>query len=423
MRMISLGEIAEYINGRAFRPEEWETKGLPIIRIQNLTGSSQLINYYNGEFDKKHLVKKGDILISWSASLGVYMWGGNNAVLNQHIFKVILKDSVDKLYFYYAASNALNEMISKVHGATMQHITKEPFEATLIPLPPFPEQKRIATILEKADRLRRQRRYALELSNTYLQSVFLEMFGDPATNPNGWEEEQLENILEHKPQNGLYVPRESYVNDASQSGTEMVHMSDLFYGIVQRGNLKRVNISPEDVRRYSLTSDDVLIARRSLTYEGAAKPCRIPGSKEPLVFESSMIKITPNKARLSALYLYYYLSNEESRKAHILKYVTQSTISGINQTGLKSIRIMLPPLKVQEKFAQIAQKFERFRAQQREAERQAEHLFQTLLHQAFEGNVGLGVGIGRDGDVEDGVQSSVGGSDLTGDYVQLQMKY
>jgi type I restriction enzyme S subunit len=164
-------------------------------------------------------------------------------------------------------------------------------------------------------------------------------------------------------------------------------MSDLFYGIVNRGNLKRVNLSPEDTRKYSIDHTDLLVARRSLVYEGAAKPCRIPESKDPLVFESSIIRLKVNTTKLLPVYLYYYLSNERARFAHVLRYVTESTISGINQNGLSSIEVIKPPLPLQEKFAQIVQKFERLRTQQREAERQAEHLFQIILHRAFRGEL------------------------------------
>ena len=88
MKLVKLKEVADFINGRAFKPEEWGDQGLPIIRIQNLTGSSRVLNYYSGVVDEKYLVKRGDILISWSASLGVYIWEGDDAILNQHIFKV-----------------------------------------------------------------------------------------------------------------------------------------------------------------------------------------------------------------------------------------------------------------------------------------------------------------------------------------------
>ena len=82
-----LGDIATYVNGYAFKPEDRGTKGLPIIRIQDLTGNSYDLGFYNGEYPKKIELNNGDILISWSASLGVYEWNRGKALLNQHIFK------------------------------------------------------------------------------------------------------------------------------------------------------------------------------------------------------------------------------------------------------------------------------------------------------------------------------------------------
>ena len=146
---LAICEAADFINGRAFKPAEWGTEGLPIIRIQNLTGTSETFNFFAGTVDPKNLVKRGDILISWSASLGVYRWDRKDAALNQHIFKVMLKPGVVPSYFYYVATNALNRMVAQVHGSTMQHITKDRFDAIPISLPSEPEQKRIAATLEK----------------------------------------------------------------------------------------------------------------------------------------------------------------------------------------------------------------------------------------------------------------------------------
>ncbi|AFT92637.1 tRNA isopentenyltransferase [Francisella tularensis] len=94
-----LGELAEYVNGMAFKPKDWSNIGLPIIRIQNLNGSDDF-NYFSGEAKEKYYVKSGDILISWSASLDVYKWQGGNAILNQHIFNTIINyDVVDYDFF------------------------------------------------------------------------------------------------------------------------------------------------------------------------------------------------------------------------------------------------------------------------------------------------------------------------------------
>lgn len=99
MAKTTLGDVADYINGRAFKPSEWESTGKPIIRIQNLTNSSTEINRTTGTFEERYLVRSGDLLFAWSASLGAYIWNGENGWLNQHIFKVIPKEGVSIIYF------------------------------------------------------------------------------------------------------------------------------------------------------------------------------------------------------------------------------------------------------------------------------------------------------------------------------------
>jgi type I restriction enzyme S subunit len=162
-------------------------------------------------------------------------------------------------------------------------------------------------------------------------------------------------------------------------------MSDLFCGIVTPGNLKRALLETSEVAKYNLSERDLLVARRSLAYEGAAQPCRIPALKTPLVFESSMIRITPDRSRMLAVYLYYYLTNCAVRENRVRRYVTISTISGINQDNLCRIEVVVPPLALQQKFAALVEQVERLRAVQREALRQAEHLFASLLNRAFGG--------------------------------------
>ena len=83
----TLGTVARYVNGRAFKPSEWEKTGLPIIRIQNLTDNKASFNFSSKVHEDKYRVKNGDLLFAWSASLGAHIWRGSDAWLNQHIFR------------------------------------------------------------------------------------------------------------------------------------------------------------------------------------------------------------------------------------------------------------------------------------------------------------------------------------------------
>lgn len=145
----SLGNIANFVNGRAFRPNEWTTDGLPIVRIQNLTNPKAKFNYFANKVCLDNLIQGGDIIISWSATLKVWTWKGGMAILNQHIFKAISNTlDVSYRFLFHLLRFKLNVLRSKVHGTTMKHITKSSFVATIVPVPPILEQRKIAKILD-----------------------------------------------------------------------------------------------------------------------------------------------------------------------------------------------------------------------------------------------------------------------------------
>ena len=146
--------LGTFINGRAFKPTEWSTSGLPIIRIQNLNNSISNYNYCDFEVPAKYHVHNGDLLFAWSGtpgtSFGAHTWYGGHAVLNQHIFRIEERsDVIDKKFFMYLINSNLNEHIASAHGtAGLAHITKAKFEESVVSIPPLNEQKRI---VEKLD--------------------------------------------------------------------------------------------------------------------------------------------------------------------------------------------------------------------------------------------------------------------------------
>lgn len=175
--MAKLGDIATYINGYAFKPQDWSDEGIPIIRIQDLTGNSYQANRYNGEYASKYEVNDGDVLISWSASLGVYVWHGEKAVLNQHIFKVVFdKERISKDFFVHQVGLILENAASDAHGATMKHLTKPVFDALPFYLPPYEKQCEIAEVLDKVTSLISLRKQQLAKLDELVKARFVELF-------------------------------------------------------------------------------------------------------------------------------------------------------------------------------------------------------------------------------------------------------
>lgn len=144
----TLYNIGDYANGRAFKSSDWSATGRPIIRIQDLTHTKDNPNYYEGSVEDCHIVRPGDFLISWSATLGAFIWDGPEGVLNQHIFKV--NSYIDKFFHKYLVEFIINELKSQTHGSGMVHVTKEMFENTSVLVPPLAEQNRISAKLDNS---------------------------------------------------------------------------------------------------------------------------------------------------------------------------------------------------------------------------------------------------------------------------------
>lgn len=172
--------IGRFINGYAFKLENWGDEGLPIIRIQDLTGNNDNPNYYAGKIDNKYRVVSGDILISWAATLAAFRWNKGDAWLNQHIFKAIPnKEIVNSNFFFWLMNLAMNNMNNgNKHGIMMQHVTADIFNKFPVCLPQIPEQKRIAAFLDakcaEIDALSADIQSEIETLEAYRRSVITE---------------------------------------------------------------------------------------------------------------------------------------------------------------------------------------------------------------------------------------------------------
>jgi type I restriction enzyme S subunit len=249
-----------------------------------------------------------------------------------------------------------------------------------IPLPPLSEQRRIAGQLEQADRLRRTRRYALELTDTFLPAAFRESFGDARSNTKQWDSVTLGDVVIRGPQNGLYKPASAY-----GTGTPIVRIDAFYDGVVtELDSLKRVRLLPDDIERFGLSENDIVVNRvNSRPYLG--KSALIPKLNEPTVFESNMMRLTLNTKSATPIFVTHYLQSSFVKSQIQVLAKDAVNQSSINQEDVKGLIVRLPPLRLQQRFAALVERVEHLRAMQREALRQAEHLFASLLHCAFSG--------------------------------------
>lgn len=147
--------ITRLYNGRAFKPTDWAEAGLPIVRIQNLNDPAAPFNRYDKTVEDDYHLFGGELLFAWSGtpgtSFGAHIWRNEEAVLNQHIFKLEFNEKcLYKPYLMHALNERVGSLIKAAHGsAGFQHVTRGVFEDTFIPIPPYNEQIRICSQLDE----------------------------------------------------------------------------------------------------------------------------------------------------------------------------------------------------------------------------------------------------------------------------------
>lgn len=352
--MTRLGEVATYINGFAFKPDDWSEEGLPIIRIQDLTGNSYQMNRYAGDYNPKYEVNRGDVLISWSASLGVYVWQGERALLNQHIFKVVFdKCEVDKSFYVHQVAAILEKAASQAHGATMKHLTKPVFDALPFYLPDLPTQQRIADTLDKVSEGIGLCRKMLGELDLMVKAKFVEMFGDPVSNPMGWEEKKLVQVCK-KLTDGTHFSPESFATGAYKYVTAKNIRINGF-------DFSNITYISEEVHRpiYERCNPeygDVLYIKDGVT-TGIAM---VNTLHEEFSLLSSVALLKQDRNVINGYFLCGVLNNAEMY-SNIRMNMGGAAITRLTIAKLNEIQVIVPPIELQEQFATFVSKSDKSR--------------------------------------------------------------
>ena len=343
MEQKRLGDIATYINGYAFKPEDRGSTGLPIIRIQDLTGNAYDLGFYDGKYPEKIEINDGDVLISWSASLGVYIWNRGKGLLNQHIFKVVFdKCEVNKQYFVFAVKYKLKEMELKTHGATMKHIVKKDFDNTVIPFPTVEKQADIAYILSKIESIVEFRQQELQQLDDLIKARFVEMFGDVIHNSKKWQvclfaeitSSRLGKMLDAKQQTG----RNSYPYLAN---------FNVQWFRFNLENLNKMDFDEKDRAEFELREGDLLVCEG-----GEIGRCAVWHNElQPCFFQKALHRVRCNHQIILPDYLAWWFRYNCDYGGFSALAGAKATIAHLPGAKLKQLQVAVPPMELQEQFA------------------------------------------------------------------------
>lgn len=360
--------LGQYINGYAFKPEEWGSKGVPIIRIQDLTGSNDNPNYFEGQIDKKYGVENGDILISWAATLDAFIWNKGNGWLNQHIFKAVPnRRIIDYDFLFWMIKESMKNMNNdNKHGIFMQHVTLSVFNNFTIPMPPLAEQHRIAAFLDRKcaeiDAVLEKTRASIEEYKKLKQAVITQAVtkgvrGDrPMKNsgiewigdiPESWEVSSVRYIGQL--QNGISKGGEFF-----GKGFPFVSYGDVYKNYELPHSVSGLIDTTEDERAtYSVEYGDIFFTRTSETIEEVGFSCVCKRSIPNATFAGFIIRLRPFCADEKILtdYAKYYFRGEHIR-AYLVKEMNLVTRASLGQTLLKGMSVIVPPKSVQKEIAE-----------------------------------------------------------------------
>lgn len=369
--------------------------GIPSLGGEHVTAEGTIklapmkfipFDFYQGM--KKGLLRVGDVLVvkdgATTGRVGMIEPGFpySDAAINEHLF--LLRADAQRLdsqylYFYLRSAQGQLEIMSDFRGAAQGGISREIGEKVRIPLPSLPEQHRLVDILSRAEGIVRLHREALAKTRELIPALFLDLFGDPATNPKGWPVKTLGELISDGPQNGLYKHASAYGD-----GAPIVRIDAFYDGrLSDLATLRRLSVTGEEIARYGLREGDILVNRvNSPEYLG--KSAIVPELPEPVVFESNMMRLAVDGALIRPGYLIQHLQTGHIKTLILSKAKHAINQSSINQQDVKSFPVPIPPLHLQNAFFARVAEIESIQSQTTTALVAAEATFQSLLHRAFQ---------------------------------------
>ena len=376
---VELGNCVNILSGFAFKSKNFSKEGIMlIIRIRDVKrGYSK--TFYSGDYDKSFVINNGDLLIGMDGEFNSSFWSGGKALLNQRVCRIAADGtSLHQLYLFYFLPKELKRIEDTTPAVTVKHLSVKKIKEIKILLPPLDEQRRIAAILEKADSLRIKAQQAITECDEFLKSTFLYMFGDPVSNPKGWDMVTIRDLVD-----------EVKYGSSSKAGPTgeypMLRMGNITYsGGWDFSALKYIDLSEKDQTKYIVENGDILFNRtNSRDLVGKTAVFR---EAKPMAYAGYLIRVRSNKDNHTE-FISAFLNSDYMKSYLRDKCKSIVGMANINAQELQDFKIMRVPHELQLDYANIVYKTEEIKAQMQQQLDELNDAFNGLMQRAFKGEL------------------------------------
>lgn len=366
-------KIDEYWNGNI----PWAS--VKDLKSRLLLDTEDSITTLGVEKSATNIIARGTIIVPTRMALGKVAVAGVDLAINQDLKALIVNDeeALNKDYLSRFLESKAKYIESEGKGATVKGITLDFLKGLDVPLPPLEEQKRIAAILDKADAIRQKRKQAIDLANEFLRSVFLDMFGDPVTNPKGLEVVSLIDICNKVTDGTHQSPK------WESEGVPFLFISNIVDGKINYETDKYISHETlkELTKSTPIEKNDILYT----TVGSYGNVALVPGDRE-FCFQRHIAHIKPNQCLVKANFLASMLSSSAIRRQadRLVRGVAQKTL---NLRELKEIKVFNLSLEEQGHYLAITQPVSRMKDKYTLSAHETDTVFKSLSQKAFSGQL------------------------------------
>lgn len=369
--------VSEYEGERPFL----STGDLNLSTITNL----ELHTFSEKPSRANQNVSSGDIILArmqGTVKVKVINNEDENIIVSTGFLVLRPKSNADCNYLFHLlkSSNFQNDKDKLCTGATQKAINNSNFEKLEIPLPNLATQQRIAAILDQADAIIQNNRAIVQKYDALTQSLFLDMFGDPVKNEKGWEKEELKNLCT-KITDGTHFSPEPQKNGFPYVTAKHVKENGLDF--LSKPTYISEDAHNEIYKRCTPEYGDVLYIKDGATTGIAC----LNTFKEPISLLSSLALLKPNYKKINNYYLCFWLNNPKVKLKLLGEFMSGAAIQRYTLTKINSFQMLVPPITLQNQFAERVAVIEAQKQQAQLALAKSEELFASLLQKAFKGEL------------------------------------